>query len=203
MFDQFAFNKTKYAYKIIGRWADIAEGAIFEKWEEGEFDTSLPYCYGQDYGFSVDPDTLTKVAVDHKLKRIYLDEVYYERGQLGTVALYELNKSLIDTPNDLIVADSSEPRLIADLKDMGLNIEECEKGQGSVTAGLKAMQDYTIIVTMRSHNIKRELRQYKWSNKKAGIPIDANNHAIDGARYAFKVLANEHINDLDLLTVFG
>jgi phage terminase large subunit len=28
-----ATNPKKYAHTVIGRWADIAEGAIFKKWE--------------------------------------------------------------------------------------------------------------------------------------------------------------------------
>ena len=41
-FSQSLFNKTKYAQKIIGRWADVSEGVIFTDWEIGEFDTSYP-----------------------------------------------------------------------------------------------------------------------------------------------------------------
>lgn len=46
-----AFQRTRYAYVVIGRWADVAEGVIITDWMEGEFDESLPYGYGQDYGF--------------------------------------------------------------------------------------------------------------------------------------------------------
>ena len=126
-FSQSLFNKTKYAQKIIGRWADVSEGVIFTDWEIGYFDTSLPYGYGQDYGFSIDPDTLIKVAVDNRSKIIYIDEKYYNNKQLSSDGLYQLNSALIDRPDDLIVADSAEPRLIADLRDKGLNIEPCEK----------------------------------------------------------------------------
>lgn len=187
-FDKAIFNKSKYAYKIIGRWADIAEGVILPNWIEGEFDESLPYCYGQDYGFSIDPDTLVRVAINHKKMLIHVDELYYDTKQLGTDDLYELNKSRIKYPKDLIVGDSAEDRLIADLKKKGLNIIECEKGPGSVKAGLTALQDYTIVVTPRSINIKMELKKYVWNDKKAGIPIDMYNHAIDPIRYAFRQL---------------
>jgi phage terminase large subunit len=186
--DKAIFNKSKYAYKIIGRWADIAEGVILPGWREGEFDESLPYCYGQDYGFSVDPDTLVRVAINHRLMLVHVDELYYDTKQLGTDDLYELNKSRIKFPKDLIVGDSAEDRLIADLKKKGLNIIECEKGPGSVVAGLTALQDYTIVVTPNSTNIKMELKKYVWNDKKAGIPIDAYNHAIDPIRYAFRQL---------------
>ncbi|MGQ1928164.1 PBSX family phage terminase large subunit [Ornithobacterium rhinotracheale] len=198
--DKAEFNKTKYAQKIIGRWSDVADGVIFSNWEEGEFDTSLPYCYGQDYGFSVDPDTLIKVAVDRRRKRIYVDEKYYGQKQLSTDDLATLNKSLIDNPYDLIVADSAELRLIKDLSEKGLNMEKCYKAPGIVSATITDMLDYTIVVTPDSNNVKKELRKYAWNNKKAGIPIDNFNHAMDSIRYAFYYLTNGVNNDLEALS---
>jgi phage terminase large subunit len=32
--------------------------------------------------------------------------------------------------------------------------------------------------------VKYELRNYIWNDKKASIPVDANNHALDSMRYA-------------------
>lgn len=160
------------------------EGAIFTNWEVGQFDTSLPYCYGQDYGFSVDPTTLVKVAVDNKLKIIYAEELLYSQVGMGTDAIYEANKRLIHKPNDLIIADSAEPRLIDELSRKGLNIRGAVKGQGSVTAGITLMQDYKLVIT--GSNLKKELSNYCWNDKKAGIPIDDYNHLIDPIRYALQ-----------------
>ena len=145
----------------------------------------MPYCYGQDYGFSVDPDTLTRVAVDKKRKRIYVDEKYYATKKNGTEQLAKINKSHILKPKDLIVGDSAELRLISDLKATGLNIVATEKKPGIVSASITSMLDYEIIVTEKSVNLRREFRNYSWNDKKAGIPIDNHNHAIDGMRYAF------------------
>lgn len=203
VFNRALFNKSKYAYKIIGRWADIAEGVIFSNWIEGEFDNDLPYGYGQDYGFSIDPDTLIKCAVDKKRNRVYVHEEYYDRKQLGTDELYLMNKSRIKYPNDLIVADNAEDRLIADLKKKGLNIEPCEKGPGSIVAGITDLLDYTIVVTPESHNIKKELRNYRWNDKKAGIPMDDHNHAMDSIRYIFRKLAGKTKQNLKVLSNFG
>lgn len=193
---QHLFNKSKYAQKIIGRWADVADGVIFENWQEGEFDHSLPYCYGQDYGFTIDPDTLVKVAVDHKKKIIYAEEKYYGQNQLSTDDLFTLNKSLIDKPNDLIVGDSAEPRLIEDLRKKGLNIKPTQKKPGIVTASILKIQEYKIIVTAESSNLKKELRNYSWNDKKAGIPKDKDNHLLDAFRYAFLELAEPVRNNL-------
>ena len=200
--NQSLFNKSKYAQKIIGRWADVAEGVIFENWKEGDFDVSLPYCYGQDYGFTLDPDTLVKVAVDHKRKIIYAEEKYYGTNQLSTDDLFTLNSSLIERKNDLIVGDSAEPRLIADLRKKGLNIKPTKKYAGVVSASILKMLEYKIIVSPESHNLKKELRNYAWSNKKAGIPEDKNNHLIDALRYAFLELEEPVRNNLNSLASF-
>lgn len=183
---------NKYWWSIYGEGQRAArQGAIFDNWTVGEFDTSLPYCYGQDYGFTIDPTTLVKVAVDKKKKVIYCDELLYSTIPMGTDAIIEANRNLIDKPNDLIVADSAEQRLIDDIKKRGLNIIPCVKGQGSVVAGITTMQDYKIIITPRSSNLKVELSNYIWNDKKAGVPIDAFNHIIDSVRYSVVHLAND------------
>jgi phage terminase large subunit len=159
------------------------QGAIFTNWTMDEFDNSLPYVYGQDYGFSVDPTTLIKVAVDEKKKIIYADEKFYSTVGMGTNEIFEANKQATK-PNELIIADSAEPRLIDDLKRKGTNIIPCEKGAGSVSAGITKMQDYQIVITPTSHNLRKELSNYIWNDKKAGIPVDAFNHCIDPLRYS-------------------
>jgi len=184
-------NFDKYARVIIGRWADRAEGAIFD-YKEGLFDNSLPYCYGQDYGFTTDPTTLVRVAIDKKKKILYCEEMFYKRERLGTQDIADLNKQYILKPNDMIVGDSAEPRLISDLKKQGLNIRGSEKGGGSVQAGITRMQDYTIVVTPDSHNLKTEFNNYKWSDKKSGVPVDDFNHCIDAIRYAVRQLDGGH-----------
>ena len=176
----------KYKHTMLGAWIKQSEGAVFKNWEIGEFDNSLTYGFGADFGFVVDPDTLVKVAIDEKKKIIYCDEYLYSHQSLGTDELAQKYKQLIDKSTDLIVADNAEQRLITDIKKKGINIEPCEKGQGSVLAGILAMQDYKIVITARSVNLAKELRLYEWNDKKAGIPIDAYNHIIDAIRYIFR-----------------
>lgn len=189
-------NPEKYEHKYIGAWLDKAEGVIFNNWVEGEFDTSLPYGYGQDYGFSVDPTTLIKMAVDRKKKICYWDEMLYTTEKLGTVELSNKNKKLVSSYKDLIVADSAEGRLIQDLRRSGLNIIPCEKGAGSVSAGITKMLDYKHVITPRSVNIKKEFNNYVWNDKKSGIPIDDFNHAIDAGRYIFRRLTTRNTSSL-------
>lgn len=175
-------NPLKYEHQILGGWLSQAEGVIYTNWQIGEFDTSLPVVYGADFGFSFDETTLTRCAVDRGKQIIYLEELVYKKG-MTTDDIY--TTFLRHTGFDgAIVADSAEPRLISELKSKGLNIKGCEKGPGSITAGISSIQDYKLIITPDSVNLARELNNYAWHNVKAGVPIDAYNHLCDGFRYA-------------------
>lgn len=173
-------HPNKFMHRIMGGWLNKSEGAIFNNWEYGEFDTSLPYSYGQDFGFFPDPDVNIKVAIDTKRKRIYTKEMF-TLNNAGTDELAEVIINRLDDKQ--IVADCAEPRLISDLKNKGINIIAVKKGSGSILAGIKQMQDYTIIVDPESVEIGKELNNYAWSDKKSGVPIDAFNHRIDAIRY--------------------
>lgn len=183
-------NPKRWAHKYGGAWLDKSEGVIFDSWKEGKFDNSLPYIYGMDFGFTTDPTTLIKIAVDKKRKIVFWDEQYYSSKSAGTDLLAEITKARIEKRRDIIIADSAEPRLISDLRKRGLNIKPCTKGRDSVRAGLLSMQDYTHVITAKSHNVKKEFNNYVWNDRKAGIPIDDYNHAIDAGRYAFDRLTN-------------
>jgi len=166
------------------------QGAIFTNWTHGEFDNSLPYVYGQDYGFSVDPTTLVKVAVDNNQKVIYLHEEYYGVDKLGTDDLFKLNSQLIQKPTDIIVGDShgQQNRLVEDLRRKGLNIKPCTDYCRGAAEMIPSATNYKIMITPTSHNLRKELSNYIWNDKKAGIPVDAFNHALDGFLYGFAFL---------------
>ena len=171
-------NPEKYRHVILGGWVEKAEGVIFDNWVEGEFDESLPYGFGLDFGYSVDPDALIKVAIDEKRRKIYLKEYLYENG-LGSEKL-QMKLKRMCAKNE-IIADCAEPRLIDDLKP--LNIKPSIKGQDSVRAGIKILLDYELVVDPDSHNLKKELNNYVWSDKKSDTPIDMYNHLLDACRY--------------------
>jgi len=167
----------------------INEGQIFTNWTYGEFDNTLSYSYGLDFGFHPHPDAMLKSAIDEKRKKIYWDEKFYKSGQ----STGELKKSVlqsIEKSNDLIVADCADPRMINELKTksltskLKLNIVPVKK-DGTVNEWIKTLLDYQFVITEDSFNLQKEFNNYLWSDKKAGIPIDDFNHLIDAGRYCF------------------
>lgn len=187
-------KKAKYfLHTILGGWLNKAEGVVFEDWEEGEFVDNGKAVFGQDYGFSVDPTTLIKVCIEKSLKKIYLKEYLY-RAKMTTSEIYEFNKEVAG--NTLIVADSAEPRLIEELRKKGNNVIAAEKGPGSVSGGIARMLDYTLVVDPESKNLKKELNNYVWHDKKSNTPIDDWNHLIDPIRYVVLELTEAPNNNL-------
>ena len=172
-------NFKKYQHKILGGWLDKAEGVVFENWSIGEFNPDgLQTSCGMDFGFSVDPDSLVEVAIDKKKKRIYLKEHIYQNG----LKSHQLAKIVLDKVNDkLIIADSAEPRLIEDLRHLGVNIKPVKKG--TIESGITRMQDYELVVTPESINIAKELNNYVYADKGSKLYVDAYNHSIDACRY--------------------
>ena len=179
-------NPEKFEHIILGGWLEAAEGVVFKNWEYGKFDDSLPYGWGMDFGFFPDPDVLVKVAIDRKNRIIYAKQGMWGYNH-GTRELYDKVKAVVK-PREVVIADSSEKRLIADMKGLGLNIRKVVKGDGSVLAGIKTMQDYKIVVSPESTEIGKELNNYAW--KANGVPIDAYNHWIDAIRYYVQTFVN-------------
>lgn len=170
---------NKWRVYGCGEYGQV-EGAIFTDYEIGEFNDTLPFRRGLDFGFSSDPDALIKIAVDEKKKVIYMKEEMYKSGQSSDVLLTNLKN--ICGRNELIFADHSEQRLIADLSKH-LNIKPCTKW--TIIERIKKLQSYHFVVERNSTNLIMELISYIWSDKRSETPIDKNNHLIDALGYAF------------------
>jgi len=173
----------KYKHQILGGWLQKAEGVVFADWQIGQFNDEMQMtCFGLDIGFSRDESVLTKVAIDKQRKIIWVKEMFYKKG-LVTSNIYDLCQR--HAGKQLIVCDSSEPRLIAELNSRGLNVTPTVKKKGSILAGIALMQDYNI--NLDGENLVKEFNNYVWDVR--GVkPRDAYNHGVDSMRYAIEYL---------------
>jgi phage terminase large subunit len=169
--------KRVYLEGLIGQ----LEGVIYPNWSYGEWDNSLPYGFGLDFGFHPDPDALVKIAIDEKNRKIYAKECFYLNEQ--KIADLKLQIKLYSKSHELIIADSEDPRMISEIKDSGFNVKPVKKYEGSVIEGIRLVQDYDIITDKESINLVKELRNHTWNDKKAGIPNKGFNHLLSGIRY--------------------
>jgi len=171
-------NPKKYQHIMLGGWLDKAEGVIFNNWKIGDFVDTGYTGFGQDFGFSIDPTTLIKVSIDKDKKKIYAKEYLY-KPNLTTSQIATENKKYCG--DKLIIADSSEPRLIAEIKSQGLNIKGI--GKPTISDSIALIRDHELIVDESSTNLIKELNNYSWNDKKSEVPIDDFNHLIDAMRY--------------------
>lgn len=140
--------------------------------------------FGLDFGFTNDPTALVKVVLAHG--ELYVDLLIYETS-LTNPKIAEKAKAEGVTRKTQIVADSAEPKSIAELNNLGLWVVPTLKGKDSILLGIDILQRYKINVTRRSIALIEELQSYKWEEnkdgKKTNKPIDDFNHAIDALRY--------------------
>lgn len=154
-------------------------GVVYTNWEEvDEMPTTWKWKgYGLDWGFSLDPCAFVEVCYFDGA--IWVNEIAYEKNLTNT----DLATKIEAYKREEIIADSAEPKSVEDFRRMGFRIRGCKKGADSIRAGIKVLQKQPIKVTRRSTNIIKELSNYKWQDKKDGVPEDRHNHALDAIRY--------------------
>jgi len=145
--------------------------------------------YGLDFGYANDETAI--VAVYYYNGGYILDEVIYQKGlsnkNIADIILSQKNKALV-------VADSSDPKSIDELKSYGVLVVPSDKGKDSVNFGIQVVQDKRISVTKKSTNLIKEYRNYLWETDKDGkiinVPIGYFNHLMDAVRYALVNLSS-------------
>jgi phage terminase large subunit len=162
------------------------QGTVFENWQQCD---SIPneaefIAYGMDFGFTNDPSTL--IAVYRYNGELYINELIYQTKLTNSDLIGKL-KELGIKSNEMIVADSAEPKSIEDLRRAQFRIEGAKKGPDSIRNSIDTLQAFKLNVTKSSINLIKELRNYKWvtdnDGKHTSQPIDNYNHAIDAIRY--------------------
>lgn len=135
---------------------------------------------GMDFGFTNDPTTLIEVYRFNG--ELYLKELIYTTKLTNQDIANQLAALGYDK-RKLIIADSAEPKSIEEIRRMGYNIQGATKGPDSIRIGIDILKRFKLNVTNDSLNLKKELMNYRWSEKDPSVPIDAFNHSIDAIRY--------------------
>jgi len=140
--------------------------------------------FGLDFGYTNDQTALVGgIKMGNKL---YIDELIYQVGLTNSDISNLMEQNDLRKHYHEIFADSSEPKSIQELKNRGWRIKGCYKGKDSVVKGIDTLQQYQLIVSSRSVNLIKELRQYQWLKDKNGKPTNKPSgidHAIDALRY--------------------
>jgi phage terminase large subunit len=182
-------NPLRYKHVWGGDYDNDFEGKIFTNVVIGrvEVPDHIAPRYGADWGFGSDPNAFVKVYVNETRR-----EIYIARESGGRIPLRELPatiREVVDSDDDLIKGDSSQPGTIDHLNSEGFNIHPAKKGPGSVKTGITWLQGYRIIIDPECEQMREEARLYSWqkdrlTGKRLSVPVDAHNHYWDAVRYA-------------------
>lgn len=147
---------------------------------------------GIDWGWYPDPFQWVKVHYDAARRILYIFDEYraYKTSNADTWAYLRDVKHVAS--DDLITADSAEPKSVGDYRAYGSLCRPAIKGPDSVKYGIKWLQSLTKIVIdpARCPNCVKEFSEYEYERNRdnevvTGYP-DANNHTIDAVRYAME-----------------
>lgn len=185
-------NKNWWKVYGLGQLGEV-EGRIFKDWaiiDEVPHHAKLVARW-LDFGYSNDPTSIGSVY-------------YYDGGYIFDEELYQkgmLNKPIADflsnlpDPQTIVVADSAEPKSIAEIKGYGINIIGVSKTKGEsksdnfVKWSIGLVQDQRCSVTKTSINTIKEYRGYMWLTDRDGKILNEEdpkcaNHSMRGIAYA-------------------
>lgn len=160
------------------------EGRIYKGWQIIEavpFEARL-ICYVVDFGWSPDPATIQ--AMYYYNGGFIFDQIAYQK-ELSNEQMAKILKNLPTAP---VVADSAEPKSIAELNSYGLTVIPAIKGPDSINFGIGRVQSQKVSLTKQSVDAIREYRGYiNYTDKNGKIfpepdPL-CDDHALDPIRY--------------------
>lgn len=163
------------------------EGVIFNNWETVDSipDVGKWSAFGLDFGFTNDPTAIVRVV--YQGGDLWIEELCFEPGLTNPDIVEKLKSVGVGTLDD-IIADSSEPKSIAEIRRGGFRAcRGVKKGPDSITNGIDILKRYRIKIHKKSINLIEEFSNYQWFKTKDGEylnkPIDNFNHGIDAIRY--------------------
>ena len=154
------------------------EGKIFTGWkiyDEVPHEARL-VVRGLDFGYAQDPTALCDIYYYNGA--YIIDELISRKGMLNRqIADVILNQS---DPNVLTIADSAEPKSIAEMQEYGVNIMGVEKkgtaGVNFTNSAIQYVQGQRMGITKRSLNYLKSYRTFMWQTDKEGNIIPKYDH---------------------------
>lgn len=193
MEDDKARRPDLYKHKWLGEPLSLNESRIYKDWaiiDEIPHEARLER-YGLDFGWF--PDKSALVAIYYYNGGYILDELNCQLEWANR----EIAEHIKNLPRKVLtVADSAEPKSIAEISAFGISIIGSKKGPDSLRHGIKAVQDLRISVTRRSKHILDGYRSWMWKLDKDGKIIpgvpEHEPDALAASRYALETLMPVH-----------
>lgn len=182
----------EYLGNAVGTGGEVFENLDIRAITDEEISHFDNIYMGIDWGWYPDPFHWGKMHFDSARRTLYI----YDEFRAHKMSNAETWNSLVMkkgvTSNDLITADSAEPKSVGDYREYGSFCREAIKGPDSVRYGIKWLQSLKAIVIdpTRCPETAKEFTTYEYDRTPddeiiSGYP-DKNNHSIDCTRYALE-----------------
>lgn len=189
-----AYKNTNPAYYwqvIEGLSPEETRGKIYTGWQliDGIPQEARLVRFGEDFGWFPDPASV--VAIWYWNGSYIIDEVAYGTELSNEFLAGEIKKY----GNAITIADSAEPKSIAEQRKYGIIVQGAEKGKDSVSFRIKVTSQKKIYVTRKSTNVWNSYENYAWAEDKdgnpKGEPVHTYSHCMDALSYALASLHNK------------
>lgn len=186
--------KHEYLGEVTGTGGMVFENLQLRKITDKEIAQFDHVCHGQDWGYYPDPAHYSRCHYDAARRILYIYGEY-RAWKLNNRRLYDAIKEQAGYTNDgLLIADSEDPKSVADFVEFGANCRKAEKGPESVKYSIRWLQGLTAIIIdpERCKYTAEEFTTYEYVQGPDGDYIsefpDKDNHAIDSVRYATNLI---------------
>ena len=126
---------------------------------------------GMDFGFVISYNALIRFAIDDENKWLYIYKEYYKNNMTDDKTAKELEE--IVSKDELIIADSAEPKTIKYYQQQGFKMIGAKKGPGSRLQNTKKVKRFKkIICSDKCKNTIRELQSLTYATDKLGNIIE-------------------------------
>lgn len=146
-----------------------------------------------DFGYTSDPTIILDYYEYYD--NVYLVPLVYRTGMLNNnIAEYLKSQDLQD---ELVIVDNAPVQNANELRQLGINANPAQKFPGSKVWGISSLKQCNIYLQvgdkLENQKLKEEFSFYHWQKLRDGsfkrnslgqrVPIDGNDHFIDGALY--------------------
>lgn len=182
--------KNEYLGEETGDGGNVFENVELREITDEEIE-NFDYLYqGMDFGWFPDPLAWTKMCYQPNKLTLYIFDEYVVNKMSNSKVWNYLKENKGVKNDDLITADSAEPKSIGDFQSYGSLMRGSKKGPDSVEYSMKWLSGLAKIVIdpRRCPKTAEEFTTYEYPQDKDGNYItgyvDADNHCIDSVRYA-------------------
>lgn len=197
-----ARNYNRWKIEALGEFVSL-DKLVYTNWRIEEFnnaDIKGTLICGLDYGYVNDITAFSASIVQEDTKKMYIFKEWGDTNKTNDEIANIISTLGFAKAN--IIADSSEPKSIEEMKRKGISrIRGAVKGKDSILHGIQALQQYEIIVHPSCIGIITEFENYSWEKNKAGEyinkPVDNFNHYMDSIRYSLDALKTNKMKTIN------